>query len=371
MCYKNNLNRGVEYLKKIWLILSLATMVCFTPFLFHLQAKAETESSKEKYIPIDLPPAKKMDTEKYKIASRYTFEPHQFTEEEMEKIRNAPEGTSVGSDGSIIYPEEQLKAIQEKGTKMTGSYGKLGKPSTEKVTTLGAYTPVTDRNEYPYGAIAEIQIFTGYGYTKCTGYFVDANTVVTAAHCLYDTDENYYYEEAVVVPFYQEDPENYIGYVSSDFKISTSWINVEPADEDGNLHVADCARDYAVINLHPDAKPAEEFGWFALRNYDHEVGEGVNVSGFPASQQSSPIDLGFDLYKSLGHMTQLDTYLFIHDALSEGGNSGSPVFNQKEGTLAAIGVHNGSNPNDPEFNTAARMIGYNFNNITYWSGLNE
>ncbi|MGA8943738.1 MAG: hypothetical protein WB502_13655 [Thermoactinomyces sp.] len=170
-------------MKKFFLIIFLAMLVCFSPFLFHLQVKAETASGKEKYYPIDLPPAKKMDPEKYKIASRYTFKPHQFTKEEMEKIKNAPEGTSVGSDGSIVYPEEQLKAIKEKGTKLTGSYGKLGKSSTENVTTLGTYIPVTDRNEYPYRAITELQIFDELGgYRKCTGYFVDANTVVTAAH---------------------------------------------------------------------------------------------------------------------------------------------------------------------------------------------
>ncbi|MGA8943737.1 MAG: trypsin-like peptidase domain-containing protein [Thermoactinomyces sp.] len=173
----------------------------------------------------------------------------------------------------------------------------------------------------------------------------------------------------MVVPFYQEDPENYIGWVSSDFHVSTSWINVEP-NENGDIPYADFARDYAVINLLPESHPAQEFGWFAIRNYDHEVGEGVNVSGFPESLQTHPLDWGFDLYKSLGTLTLLDSYLFEHNALAERGNSGSPVFNQKEGTLAAIGIHNSGSPDDPEINTAARIIGYTYNNITYWSGLN-
>jgi V8-like Glu-specific endopeptidase len=47
---------------------------------------------------------------------------------------------------------------------------------------------VEDTTEYPYSAIAYLDIFVGLDEYQCTGTFIGPDVLVTAAHCLWDKD---------------------------------------------------------------------------------------------------------------------------------------------------------------------------------------
>lgn len=369
-------------MKKILFVTALSAMLLVSPFLSAIpptgKADAATaEGEKRGKIPL-IYKEENTNNKKRTFSSENRVKQHTFTKEDLDKISKLAPNTSVGSDGSIVSIDEQQKVIQREKIQLNGNQG------TESVGTsefaplaVSDFTRVTDRNSYPYRAIAEIETTWPNGKVSlCTGFFIDADSVATAGHCVYDTYLNVYATEVVVYPFGRADG---VGHFSSKFYVSSSWINVTSAKADGTMAQADFAKDYGVIDLY--GAPANDYGWgwFAIRDYNHEVGEGINLSGFTADlygNYSHSYDvLGDGLYKSLGNVTDLDTYLIISSAFCWHGMSGGPSFNTKNGTTAVIGVTNGtsaSSINEPEssnYSLSARIIGYTKTNLEYWSGL--
>jgi V8-like Glu-specific endopeptidase len=366
-------------MRKALFISILAGFIAFSTYLSgtsqtQIANAATSEGEKLGRVPIVY--TNESSDKKGKFLSENRVKQHQFTKEELERISKMDPNTSVGSDGSIVTIEEQQKFIKKNRIQLNGS-GDVEDTSEFGTMATSDFERVTDRTSYPYRAITEIEVLWPNGtYSRCSGFFIDADTVATAGHCIYDTYSNVYAIEAVVYPFGRTDG---IGHFSNKFYVSSSWINVTSYDPNkGTMAEADFAKDYGVIDLLGAPANDNGYGWFAIRDYNHEVGEGINLSGFPDGMygnNSSYDVMGDGLYRSLGNVIALDTYLIKSSAFSWHGMSGGPSFNTKNGTTAAIGITNGTTAqsiNDPEsgnHSLSARIVGYTKTNLEYWSGL--
>ncbi len=53
---------------------------------------------------------------------------------------------------------------------------------------------------YPYSTVGKLYFTDGVNYYYCTASLIDHDNIVTAAHCVYDTDYDYWYYGFVFVP---------------------------------------------------------------------------------------------------------------------------------------------------------------------------
>ena len=82
----------------------------------------------------------------------------------------------------------------------------------------GCMTKITNEQDAPWRMNAKVTIRFGSGWFVCSGSMYDAETVLTAGHCLYDTATNKWADEVWVYPGWDgNDP-----YPYSD---STPYIN--------------------------------------------------------------------------------------------------------------------------------------------------
>lgn len=348
-------------MRRYLFMIGLACTLVFTPLFSQTAVLAKTDSSKEPIVHI---PLKRVDkkVEKNAIQSFHVEElkpVRNFTNDELKKLEKLHPFTSVSSHGEVKTIAEQSKQIKQNHAPDLKSNDETN-PTFTTQTIIGSdnRSKVTNTTQYPYNAIALIETQHPNGtYYQCTGFFIDDNTVVTAAHCIYDTYLNKWFTRAYIYPAFDGVRYPYVGTTSSTFYVSTSWINVNPPSAD-QLYLSDTPKDYGVIKVKDGFAPTYGIGMFSIRSTNHEVGEQVNVSGYPIDK--------IGMWRGLGYIKALDTYRIDHDADAIQGNSGSPIFNSKRGVLAVIGVNSAESAN---MNHGPRIIGFTYNNLVYWAGL--
>lgn len=348
-------------MKKQLFIFGLACTLIFTPLLSRGIVQAEANPNEDPIVHIPLKPVEKKESafsiQQFNTKNEKPI--RNFTEKELKELEKMHPHTSVSSHGEIITVEEQSKQIRQKRAPIQQNVNE-NEPVFTPQTIIGPdnRTKVTNTTEYPYNAIAMIETQHPNGkYYQCTGFFIDDNTVVTAAHCIYDTYLNRWFNRAYIYPGYDGLRYPYVGTTSTTFHVSTSWISVNPPSPD-HLYLSDTPKDYGVIKVENGFAPTHGIGMFTIRSTNHEVGEQVNVTGYPTDR--------IGMWKALGYIRNLDTYRIDHDADAVKGNSGSPIFNSKRGFLAVIGVNSAESSN---MNHGPRIVGYTLSNLTYWSSL--
>jgi glutamyl endopeptidase len=282
---------------------------------------------------------------------------HNFTAKELQSFKKMHPNTSVSSHGKIVPFGKQKDWIKKyRAPHLTGRPD--SGVSTEAVIGTDNRVQVTDTTAYPYRTIAYIETIHPSGAIYgCTGFFIDDNTIATAAHCIYDTYRNVWFTGATIWPAFDGYTSPYIETFSTDFHVSTAWINVTPPSEN-SLYLSDVPKDYGVIKVVDGFANLQGIGWLPLRTTNHQVGEQVNVTGYPYDKVG--------MWKALGYIRALDTYRIDHDADMEQGESGGPIFNSKNGSIAAIGINNAEGTS---MNYGARITGNTYNNLQYWSTL--
>ncbi len=87
--------------------------------------------------------------------------------------------------------------------------------------------PVTDTEASPWRTIAQLVGVHGIsGFTTCTGTFVTANVVLTAAHCLYNyEDGSAWLTDALVIPGATAQISPFGSALASWFVVPDGWVN--------------------------------------------------------------------------------------------------------------------------------------------------
>ncbi|SDW39577.1 glutamyl endopeptidase [Marininema mesophilum] len=258
--------------------------------------------------------------------------------------------TMISNDGTITPPTKPSNKTfskqrdgattpSYKGTNAQKATVKNGLPSIGAKSIIGRddRERVTSTTSYPYSAIAQISTDLG----DCTGWFINANTVVTAGHCVYNTDINKWANWSTVTPGRDGNNAPYGTYNSNSFHSVSGWIN----NEDTNYN-------YAVIKLNSDI--GNRVGYFGLRFQSGPLmGAEETISGYPGDKPYGT------QWRQNDRISQVDDkkLYYTNDTHAQ---SGSPVFLRDN---YSIGIHtDGGN----SYNSGIRINEDVFNNLVYW-----
>ncbi|MCO7126468.1 trypsin-like peptidase domain-containing protein [Sporolactobacillus shoreicorticis] len=158
------------------------------------------------------------------------------------------------------------------------------------------------------------------GYS-CTGWFVDHNTVVTAAHCVYDTYNNKFYDAWYVYPAENGTDLPYGGEATTEAYVSGGWQSANPPDPE-SVYYLDVAFDYAVINLNTDTDFPNHLSIHTSVNANGNI----YSIGYPGDKSfESNGSYYYYMYRSLGTINKIEYSTITHNAYVTSGMSGGPI----------------------------------------------
>lgn len=188
-------------------------------------------------------------------------------------------------------------------------------------------TVISDTTDYPYSAICKITMqfedAEGEEYTMVgSGFMINANTVMTAGHCVYDHENNLGWAKNIWIepgrngeerPFGTLNTQK-IAYIEADEK----WIEAAPEDSDNALIVLNenIGDKTGVLPLSTDGTSASE----------------IVLSGYPVKfdKKSNPGTMVTDT----GSFLNLKSRCLESNVYGSGGQSGSPLMNEKGEVIA-------------------------------------
>lgn len=180
---------------------------------------------------------------------------------------------------------------------------------------------INPTTSFPYNAIAQIDFTDGtYGYS-CTGWFVDHNTVVTAAHCVYNAYNKKFYQGWAVYPAENGTDLPYGGEYTTEAYVSGGWQNTTPPSGE-SIYYKDVGFDYAVINLSINTN----FPNHLSINSSVNVNDDIYSVGYPGDKSfQSNGSYYYYMYRSYGIIGKIESSTITHDAFVTAGMSGGPI----------------------------------------------
>lgn len=170
--------------------------------------------------------------------------------------------------------------------------------------------PVPNASALPWRCICQLVIEGLHDQqTLGTGWLAGPRTVITAGHNLYSFRNNRKATRVYVVPGREGNVAPFNYYQSTRFDVHEGWGGK-------GLEV----QDLGVIWL--GAPVGEKLGWFGMASYSDDQLSGliVNTAGYPVDKR-----LGTQWFNA-GRVDSVDQYTLRYGLDTEGGQSGSPVF---------------------------------------------
>jgi glutamyl endopeptidase len=277
----------------------------------------EATSKNDIYEKITRPKIGKERTERLLNYIKSTKKPvKNLSSEDLKKIQQDPSITSFSSQGEILKLPFTLESKN------------LESKNSSAISSLPIQTAATDNRvrinpttTYPYNAIAQIDYTDGtYGYS-CTGWFVDRNTVVTAAHCVYDTYNNKFYQAWYVYPAENGTQLPYGGMASTTAYVTSSWQLANPPDAD-SIYYKDVQYDFAVINLSSSTNHPN----YLTINTNPQVNNNIFSVGYPGDKSFEYNgSYYYYMYGSSGKISKIENNTITHTAYVTSGMSGGPI----------------------------------------------
>lgn len=215
-------------------------------------------------------------------------------------------------------------------------------------------TIVSDTTVAPYRYIGRLVIYASFSKTgkaakfSGTGFLVGPKLVMTAAHCLYPTDDDgVIYDKVTEAIFYPGRNGNSTPYGSAKGTV----LHV-PTKYKDSAPTYNKKYDYAVMEL--NTAIGNTTGSFST-DANYIVGtEGVinplnvtlagggafnslkvTLAGYPGNETQNN-----KLYKHSGTASfENDDYIFSYTIDTEGGQSGSPLYLKQNGKFCVVGIH--------------------------------
>jgi V8-like Glu-specific endopeptidase len=99
-----------------------------------------------------------------------------------------------------------------------------GTSATYTSYTVNQWVPA--QTVYPHKWIGRLSFKTSGGTSYCSGTAVSGNVMVTAAHCIYDSTNNVWYNSWVFTPAYRNGSAPYGSFAASTCWVLTAWVNL-------------------------------------------------------------------------------------------------------------------------------------------------
>lgn len=115
-------------------------------------------------------------------------------------------------------PEQQSAEVPTgtKGTSFPFTY-----------TTFDVNTNTALWDIYPHKWMGKLTFTTSDGDSSCSATAINGNRIVTAAHCIYDTTNNVWYNNWAFTPAYQNGNAPYGTFTGQSCSILTKWVNMK------------------------------------------------------------------------------------------------------------------------------------------------
>jgi hypothetical protein len=129
---------------------------------------------------------------------------------------------------------------------------------------------------YPYRTVGQLFFTDGYSDYACTATLINYDTIVTAAHCVYNTDYNFWYSGWQFVPAYMNGnaPFGYTNWYST--IVLGKWMTAKKSS-------AGLSYDVAIMELYDNI--GSSTGWLGIaynqntKNMQHAIGYPSNITG--------------------------------------------------------------------------------------------
>ena len=205
---------------------------------------------------------------------------------------------------------------------------------------------ITNTTSFPYSAIAQISFTSGGSTYGCTGWMINANTVATAGHCVYDNGA--WSSNVRVYPGRNGSSTPYGSCSASRLYSVTGWTSSRNAEY-----------DYGAIKL--SCTVGNSTGWFGYRWQSASLtGQATYLAGYPCDKPYPT------LWRHDDSVRITDTRRIYYANDTYGCQSGAPVWNHGGScTNCGIAIHAygvGSNG----YNGGTRITESVFNNLTTW-----
>ncbi len=212
------------------------------------------------------------------------------------------------------------------------------------IGTDGRYR-ITSTTTYPYRAIAHVTSSRG----GCTGWLINANTVVTAGHCVHSGGSGGSWASSVrVYPGRNGSSTPYGSCTARTLYSVTGWTQ----NRDRNY-------DYGAIKL--NCTVGNSTGWFGYRWTSSSLtGQASYIAGYPGDKSYGT------MWRHNDSIRITQTYRLYYANDTYGGQSGSPVWNGGAScSPCGIAIH-AYGVDGTGYNGGTRITQSVFNNLTNW-----
>lgn len=249
----------------------------------------------------------------------------------------------------ITFPNNEQKLLTNIQESIISPYGLIG--------TKDRRVQNTNTTIHPYNTISYLYVRWPDGKaSRCTGFIIDRNSVLTAGHCVYSRGNDGWATGITVRPGANGSGNfPYGAFESENLYSVTGWTKY-----------SDRNYDYAVINISGTfPSTIGTFGYGVATNSNFG-GEFARITGYPADRDN--LDATKPLYTQWYHsgtikLPLLNSRAVYYYADTTKGQSGSPVYIPGENIARAI--HTSEHTDN--LNRGTRITNTVFANIQNWA----
>lgn len=279
-------------------------------------------------------------------------------------------GAIVSSDGRTFPPVTSplLESPPFAGTGVLPERARTGKivaprPDARPIARAGIESiidgtderrQVSDTTLFPFRAIVSLAISSAGGNYICTGFFIAADTIATAGHCVYGSELGGWAISITAYPGRNGASAPYGSATSVELYAPEEWVNGE-----------DERYDYGAIKL--DTALGETTGWlgYGVKIDDAMIRRNIRIFGYPADK---PAGTMWGTRRSIKAVEPEKIYYKID---TYGGQSGSPVYGKVSNSCqtCAFGIHayGSGGMSYPNSNSGTRVTSAVFANLAFWA----